>query len=40
MTSQGEKFGSALAKAIKGTAAAMKERKEPPRKPGPSERSC
>jgi mannose-6-phosphate isomerase-like protein (cupin superfamily) len=30
MTSQGEKIGSALAKAIKGTTAAMKERKEPP----------
>ena len=30
MTSQGEKFGSALAKAIRGTTAAMKERKAPP----------
>jgi hypothetical protein len=30
MTSQGEKFGAALAKAVKGTAAAMKERKEAP----------
>ena len=30
MTSHGEKIGSALAKAIKGTGAAMKERKDPP----------
>jgi len=30
MTSQGEKIGAALAKAVKGTVAAMQERKEPP----------
>jgi mannose-6-phosphate isomerase-like protein (cupin superfamily) len=30
MTSQGEKFGAALAKAVKGTAAAMKEEKPMP----------
>src|SRR6185312_781541 len=29
MTSHGEKIGAALAKAVKGTSAAMKERKEP-----------